>query len=71
MRPNGTAIREFRGLKNMSLRVLASQTGRDRSHLSRLERGIAGASDETVKRIATALGVPIAAITYDPHKEKT
>lgn len=52
----------------MSLRALAQQTGRDRGHLSRLERGKAGASDETVQLIAGALGVTEAAIT---HKEKT
>jgi transcriptional regulator with XRE-family HTH domain len=40
-------------------------TGLDRGHLSRLERGLAGASDETIRRYARALGVPTAAITHD------
>lgn len=71
VRPNGTAIREFRWLKKLSIRGLARQTGRDRGHLSRIERGQAGASETTVRRIAEALGVPIAAITHDPHEEKT
>jgi transcriptional regulator with XRE-family HTH domain len=40
-------------------------TGVDRGHLSRLERGLAGASDDTIRRCAHALGVPVAAITHD------
>lgn len=52
----------------MSLRTLSALTGRNRGHLSKLERGLAGASDETVERIAGALAVPTAAIT---HKETT
>lgn len=40
-------------------------TGLDRGHLSRLERGLAGASDETIRRCALALDVPVAAITHD------
>ena len=52
----------------MSLRVLAQQVGRDRGHLSRIERDEAGASVQTIQRIAQALGVPPAAIT---HKETT
>lgn len=52
----------------MGIRQLARLTGRHRSHISRLERGMAGASDETVDRIARALDVPEAAIT---HKELT
>jgi transcriptional regulator with XRE-family HTH domain len=40
-------------------------TGLDRGHLSRLERGLAGASDETIRRYAHALGVSTAAITHD------
>lgn len=52
----------------MSLRTLSALTGRHRGHLSRIERGLAGASTETVERIAGALNVPAAAIT---HKETT
>lgn len=39
-----------------------------KSHLSRLERGLAGAGDHFVTAIAAALQVPPAAIT---HKETT
>lgn len=67
VRPNGIAIRELRKARKISLPVLAERIGRDRGHLSRLERGQAGASDETVRRIAAALEVPTDAIT---HKER-
>ncbi|MFG3228166.1 helix-turn-helix domain-containing protein [Kitasatospora sp. NPDC048194] len=59
--PNGTAIRALRTACNVSLRELALRTGRDRSHLSRVERGLAGASEETIRAIAAALGLPNAA----------
>ncbi|WP_322974183.1 helix-turn-helix domain-containing protein [Actinacidiphila epipremni] len=68
MTPNGDAIRALRESQGMSLRTLATLTGRHRGHLSKLERGLAGASGETVGRIARALDVPEAAIT---HKETT
>lgn len=55
----------------MTLRGVARATDRQPSHLSRLERGLAGASDETVERIAQALGVPVDAITSPLTKEKT
>jgi transcriptional regulator with XRE-family HTH domain len=66
--PNGDAIRALRESQGMSLRTLATLTGRHRGHLSKLERGLAGGSDVTVERIARALSVPKAAIT---HKETT
>ncbi|MEU1778165.1 MULTISPECIES: helix-turn-helix domain-containing protein [Streptomyces] len=65
VRPNGSAIRAIRAAQHLSLRTLASQTDRDRGHLSRLERGQAGASEETIRRIAQALGVPLSAITHE------
>ncbi|WP_329131416.1 helix-turn-helix domain-containing protein [Streptomyces sp. NBC_01476] len=65
---NGDAVRALREAQKLSLRKLACLTGRHRSHLSRIERGLAGASSETEERIARALGVPEAAIT---HKETT
>ncbi|SDN90034.1 Helix-turn-helix [Actinacidiphila guanduensis] len=40
-------------------------TGLDRGYLSRLERGLAGASDDTIRRCAAALDAPIDAITHD------
>lgn len=49
----------------MSIRTMAAHTGRDRGHLSKLERGKAGASDETLRRIADALRVPTDAIATE------
>jgi transcriptional regulator with XRE-family HTH domain len=63
--PNGTAIRSFRQARNMSLRTLAELTRRDRGFLSTVERGTCGASEETLRRLAVALGVPVAAINRE------
>ncbi|MFG2913294.1 helix-turn-helix domain-containing protein [Kitasatospora sp. NPDC048298] len=65
MTPNGTAIRTIRAACNVSLRELALRTGRDRSFLSRVERGLAGASEETIRAIAAALAVPVAALNRE------
>ncbi|MDT0269980.1 helix-turn-helix transcriptional regulator [Streptomyces sp. DSM 44915] len=58
MTPNGTAIRAIRAVRRMSLRELARLTRLDRGHLSRLERGLTGASEASLHRIATVLQVP-------------
>lgn len=48
----------------MSLRVLQEATGINRGYLSRLERGqIRRPGEQQVRRVATALRVPIDAIT--------
>jgi transcriptional regulator with XRE-family HTH domain len=49
----------------MSLREMQAKTGLDRGHLSRMERGLVGASDDAIRRYAEALDVPTAAITHD------
>jgi transcriptional regulator with XRE-family HTH domain len=49
----------------LSLREVAARTGRDVGFLSRLERGQSGASEETLRRIAAALTVPVAAINRE------
>lgn len=51
----------------MGIRTLARTADIDRSHLSRVERGLVGASAAKLHRIADALQVPPDAIT---HKEK-
>jgi transcriptional regulator with XRE-family HTH domain len=50
----------------MSLRTLSAKTGIHRSHLSRVERGLAGLSDTNIEIVADALGVTPNDIT---HKE--
>lgn len=63
MTPNGTAIRAIREAQKLSIKGLAHLTGLDRGHLSRMERGLVGASPEALTRIATALDVTPADIT--------
>ncbi|MEW1859063.1 helix-turn-helix transcriptional regulator [Streptomyces sp. NPDC088194] len=58
-------MRALRIARKMSLRETQVLTGLDRGHLSRLERGLVGASDDTIRRCAHALDVPVAAITHD------
>ena len=71
------AIREARGI---SLRQLAKDIGRDVGFLSRVEDDKQGAGDETLRRYAAYLRVPIRAITLNekscdqerpgsPHRE--
>lgn len=50
----------------MSLRTLSDKTGIHKSHLSRVERGLAGLSDDNILKTAEALGVTPIDIT---HKE--
>jgi transcriptional regulator with XRE-family HTH domain len=50
----------------MSLRTLSAKTGIHRSHLSRVEHGLAGLGDDNIKKVADALGVTPDDIT---HKE--
>ncbi|GAA1074021.1 transcriptional regulator with XRE-family HTH domain [Kitasatospora gansuensis] len=49
----------------MSLRQLSVITGYNRGYLSRVERRLAGASDHTLRGIAEALEVPVAAINRE------
>jgi transcriptional regulator with XRE-family HTH domain len=60
-------MRALRVALKVSLRQVQQLTGLDRGHLSRLERGLAGAGPETIRRYAAALDVPTAAITHAPH----
>ncbi|WP_167574105.1 helix-turn-helix domain-containing protein [Kitasatospora cheerisanensis] len=65
MTPNGTAIRAFREARELSIRRLAELASMHNGHLSRLERGVAGVSDQGLRRIAAALDVPVAAINRE------
>jgi transcriptional regulator with XRE-family HTH domain len=49
----------------MSLRTLADLARRDKGFLSTVERGLCGASEETLRRVAIALEVPVAAINRE------
>ncbi len=65
VKPNGTAIRAFRHARKLTIRELGQQTGRDYGHLARIERGTAGAGEETLRSIARVLQVPVAAINRE------
>ncbi|WP_018384628.1 helix-turn-helix domain-containing protein [Wenjunlia vitaminophila] len=70
MRLNGPAVRELRRARNVGLRQLADQIGRNRGYLSRLERDLVREpADEVVHLLAEALAVPVIAITRDIPKE--
>ncbi|MGF6153993.1 LexA family protein [Pseudomonas fluorescens] len=55
----GRAIRDARKAKGMTLEELAHQVGTDSGNLSRLERGIQGASQDLLIKILDALGLPL------------
>lgn len=72
MKPHGPAIRAIREARQISIRQLAERSGLNRGYLSRLESGLAGASGETIARIATTLDVPSEAISYEiPQASRT
>jgi transcriptional regulator with XRE-family HTH domain len=64
MKANGTSIRTFREKADIGLRQLARGTGKSCGFISRLETGQRTASEETLRSIASELGVPVEAITY-------
>lgn len=58
----GNTIRKLRKEKGLTLNQLATLIESDVGNLSRLERGVQGYSDQMVKKISAALGVPVAAL---------
>ncbi|MFD4921208.1 helix-turn-helix domain-containing protein [Streptomyces goshikiensis] len=65
VKPNGAALRAIRERSGCGLRELERRTGLTRPFLSRLERGTRGASPSTLQLIATALNIPMTAITKE------
>ena len=63
MQINPTAVTKLRTAQGLSVRTLAALAGISAGHLSRIERGINGASPLTTVDIADALKVKPAAIT--------
>nr|WP_312837931.1 helix-turn-helix transcriptional regulator [Atlantibacter hermannii] len=55
----GEKIRQIRKAKKITLNQLATLADSDVGNLSRLERGLQGYSDALIKKIATALEVPV------------
>ena len=55
----GTNIRRLRKAKKMTILELATMVGSDVGNVSRLERGVQGYSQETLSKIASALGATV------------
>lgn len=53
----GRVIREFRREKGLSQEVLSGLAGLDRTHYSKIERGLRSPTIDTLFKIAAALGV--------------
>jgi len=58
---NRVALTSFRVLNGYSQAELARQSGVSQGHISELERGDKKASPKTIKKLAAALAIPMAA----------
>lgn len=63
----GNNIRKIRKAKGLTLNQLATRIESDPGNLSRLERGAQGYSAQVLKKIASALEVPVAELFADEH----
>lgn len=61
----GQSIRKARKAKGLTLEALANQVDTDTGNLSRLERGLQGASQELLKKIMAILDLELVS-AYDP-----
>jgi transcriptional regulator with XRE-family HTH domain len=66
----GARIRAARTQRNLSLGDLASAAQVSRSLISQIERGIATPSIETLRRVASSIGVPVFSLFLDEHDNK-
>lgn len=62
MRLNPTALTALRVLAGFSQAELARRSGLSQGHISELERGDKDARPATIKKLATALSVPMPAL---------
>lgn len=63
----GVEIRTLRRQEGLTLRALAQAVGVSESFLSQVERGHASPSITSLRRIAAALGVPVASLFLRPN----
>jgi transcriptional regulator with XRE-family HTH domain len=69
---NGAEIRRLREAQGLGCQQLATKAGVHRSFLDRIERGDRCGTPETRLKIARALGVDLAQITYTvPTQRRT
>ena len=67
----GARIRAARIQRNLSLGDLASAAQVSRSLVSQIERGVASPSIETVRRLASAMSVPVFSLFLDEQGEQS
>ncbi len=67
----GETVREFRTGKKLTVTQLAEHAQMQRTNLSRLEHGRHVPSLETIERLASALGVPVASLISYTGRPKT
>lgn len=65
-RHNGSAVRNARYVRRMTLQELADSTGISKPFLSRIENERKGALLKTLDLIADALGVPVWTLLREP-----
>jgi transcriptional regulator with XRE-family HTH domain len=61
-------VRELRGLRGLSLEALAARCSVSRSMLSLIERGESSPTASVLDKVATGLGVPLAALFDIPQQ---
>jgi transcriptional regulator with XRE-family HTH domain len=62
----GQTIHRFREERQLSLKDLASKSGLTQSFLSQVERGLTSPSVASLRKVAQAFGVPLAALFQGP-----
>ena len=70
LRLNGTAVQVIRELTGLNKTAFAERTEMSLGYLSRLESGARQPSKENLRKIASALRVPVEAITYPDFAAK-
>ena len=64
----GVRIRRERMTRGLSLAQVAAVTGLTKSLLSQVERGVAGPSLGTLRKVALALGLPLSSLFSEPPR---
>lgn len=63
---NPSALATIRALNGLSQAELSRRSGVSQGHISEMEKGAKKASPATIKKLAEALSIPIAAIVNVP-----
>ena len=67
----GEKVKFYREAKGWTQAELAEAIGRDQSYVSKLEKGQTQSSIPTLRKIAAALGCPVAALLDDEKPQGT